>query len=69
MNREGKNEINENALKEPQIEEDKNKSNFYPINEKEPIDSQMNSNMINIQNSASKNFKNEMKPESANIYM
>ena len=69
MNKETRNEINENALKESQIEEDKNISKFYPINEKEPIDSRMNSNMINIQNSASKNFKNEMKPESANIYM
>ena len=69
MNRETKNDMNENALKETQKEEDKNISNFYLNNEKEPIDSQMNSNMLNLQNSACKNFKNEMKPESANIYM
>ena len=69
MNREIKNEINENPLKEPQMEEDKNISNFYSNNEKGPIDPQMNSNIINLQNSACKNFKNEMKPESANIYM
>ena len=69
MNKETKNEINENMAKESQIEEDKNIPNFYPINEKEPIDSHMNSNLPNIQNSASKKFKNEMKQESANIYM
>ena len=69
MNRETKNEMNENAIKEIQNEEDKNISNLYPNNEKEPIDSQMNSNMLNLQNSECKNFKNEMKQESANIYM
>ena len=65
MNREPQNEINENKNQEYRIEEDKNIFNIYPFNEKEKIDSRMNSNILNIQNSASKIFKNE----SANAFM
>ena len=69
MNREPQNETNENKIQEPRKGEDKNIFKFYPINEKEKINSRMNSNILNIQNSASKNFKNEIKIESANAYL
>ena len=59
MNREPKNEANENKSQESRIEEDKNIFNFYPINEKEKTEFRMNSNILNFQNSAKKNFKNE----------
>ena len=65
MNKEIQKEINDNILKESQNVKDKNISNFYPLNEREQIDSRMNSNILSLQNSAFKNFKNE----SANAYM
>jgi len=69
MNRENQNDINDNILKESQIEKDKNNSIFFPINDREQIDSRMNSNAMNLQNSACKNFKNDIKSESANVFM
>ena len=69
MNKETPLEANDNIFKEGQIEKDKNTSNFYPINERDPNDSRMNSNIMNLQNSACKIFKSEMKPESANAYL
>ena len=65
MNREIQKEINDNILKESQNDKDKNISSFYPINEREQIDSRINSNILSLQNSAFKNFKNE----SASAYM
>jgi hypothetical protein len=65
MNKESKNETNENIPNESKIEEDRNYSNFYPTNEKTQINYQKNSNVFNIQNSSWKNFKNEC----ANSYM
>ena len=65
MNKEIQKEINDNILKETQNDKDKNCSSLYPINEREQIDSRMNSNILSLQNSAFKNFKNE----SANAYM
>ena len=69
MNKEPPNEINENISKETQNREDKNFSNFYPPNEKEPINSRKNSNLFNMQNSGFTNFKSDIKFESANQYM
>ena len=65
MNKEIQKEINDNILKESQNGKDKNISNFYPLNEREQIDSRINSNILSLQNSAFKNFKNE----SANTYV
>ena len=69
MIKEEQNDINDNIIKESNIDKDKNNSNFLPLNEKEQNGSRTNQNLINLQNSACKNFKNETKPESANIYM
>ena len=69
MIKEEQNNVNDNNIKESNIDKDKNNSTFLPLNEKEQNDSRINQNLINLQNSACKNFKNEMKPESANIYM
>ena len=62
-------EENDNTIKDSKLDKDKNINSFVPLNEKEQNDSRMNQNLINLQNSACKNLKNEIKPESANIYM
>ncbi len=62
-------EENDNIIKDSKLDKDKNINSFVPLNEKEQNDSRMNQNLINLQNSACKNLKNEIKPESANIYM
>ena len=63
------NETNGNMTKEPQIEKDKNLSTFTPLKDKDQNDSRINQNLLNWQNSACKNLKNDIKSESANIYM
>ena len=65
MNREIQKEINDNILKESQNDKDKNITSYYPLSEREQIDSRINSNILSLQNSAFKNFKNEP----ANAYM
>ena len=62
-------EENDNIIKDSKLDKDKNINSFVPLNEKEQNDSRMNQNLMNLQNSACKNLKNEIKPESANIYM
>jgi len=69
MNKEKQIDLIDNTIKESQIEKDKNLSSFLPLNEKEQNDSRLNQNLNNLQNSASKDLKNEIKAESANIYM
>ena len=69
MIKEEQNIVNDNNIKESNIDKDKNNSTFLPLNEKEQNDSRTNQNLINLQNSGCKNFKNEIKQESANIYM
>jgi hypothetical protein len=69
MNKETQNEDNEPEFKDNQNEKDRNMSAFSPLKVREPNDSRMNSNFKNLQNSASKYFKNETKPESANNFL
>ncbi len=69
MSKENQNETNDNMTKEPQIEKDKNLSTFTPFVDKDQNDSRINQNILNLQNSACKNSKNDIKSESANIYM
>ena len=68
MNKENPNETNNNAIKDAQMDKDKNNFSSLPLNEKEQNDSRINQNFINLQNSAYKNLKNDPKYESANIY-
>ena len=68
MSKENPNETNNNAIKDTQMDKDKNNSSFLPLNEKEQNDSRINQNLMNLQNSACKNLKNDAKYESANIY-
>jgi hypothetical protein len=69
MKKEIEKEINENSMKEPNIEKNKNSSYFYPINENEQTNSRINYNIINLQKSGVKNLKNEMKSEAASAFM
>ena len=69
MSKENQNETNDNVTKEPQIEKDKNLSTFTRFVDKDQNDSRINQNILNLQNSACKNSKNDIKSESANIYM
>ncbi len=69
MSKENQNETNGNMTKEHQIEKDKNISTFTPLIDKDQNDSRINQNLLNLQNSACKNLKNDIKSESANIYM
>lgn len=65
MNRDNQNEINDNNLKEPKIENEKNNSYFTQNNDKDGNDCRINQNLINLQNSENKNLKNDVKSESA----
>ena len=69
MSKDKQNEANDNIIKEPQLEKDKNLSTFTPLNEKDQNDLRMSQNLLNLQNSACKNLKNDIKSESANIYV
>ena len=61
-------EIINTAKKEPQLNKDKNSSSFTPLNDNKHLDQRMNPNMQSRQNSAFKNFKNDIKAEAANIF-
>jgi hypothetical protein len=65
MSRDNQNEINDNNLKEPKIEKEKNNSSFTQSNDKDGNDCRINQNLINLQNSENKNLKNDVKSESA----
>ena len=65
MSRDNQNEINDNNLKEPKIEKEKNNSSFTQSNDKDGNDCRINQNLINLQNSEHKNLKNDVKSESA----
>ena len=69
MNSENKNISNDNNIKNSKIQNDKNISTFTPFNEKEPNDIGTKQNIMNLQGSACKNLKNDVKSESANIYL
>ena len=61
-------EIINTAKKDPQLNKDKNSSSFTPLNDNKHLDQRMNPNMPSRQNSAFKNFKNDIKAEAANIF-
>jgi hypothetical protein len=69
MNKEKQTESNDNNVKDSQIEKEKNTSTFLPLNEKDQNDLRINQNLLNLQNSACKNLKNDVKSESANNFM
>ncbi len=50
------------------MDKNKNESSFLPIIEKEENNSKINDNLIYLQNSASKNLKNDIKADPANNY-
>ena len=69
MDKENPNENHDNTIRGDKIEKEKNKSSFIPLNEREQNYSRINPNLINIQNSACKNLKNDIKSEPANNFM
>ena len=69
MNKEKQTESNDNNVKDSQIDKEKNSSTFLPLNEKDQNDLRINQNLLNLQNSACKNLKNDVKSESANNFM
>ena len=69
MNKEKQTESNDNNVKDSQIEKEKNTSTFLPLNEKDQNDLRINQNLLNLQDSACKNLKNDVKSESANNFM
>ena len=68
MNKEKQNKDNNNIIKEAKMDKNKNESSFLPIIEKEENNSKINGNLIYLQNSASKNLKNDIKADPANNY-
>ena len=68
MSKENQNQTNDNMIKDPKSDKDKKNSSFVPLNEKEQYDSRINPNLMNLQSSACKNLKNEMRSEPANFY-
>ena len=69
MSKENQNETNDNIIKDSQKEKYKINSSLQPLNEKEKNDFRISQNLSNLQSSASKNLKNDVKSESANIYV
>ena len=69
MNKEHPLESNDPNIKDNQMEKDRNISNFYSISGRDIIETRMNSNIINLQNSACKYLKSERKQESANAFV
>ena len=69
MKTENQNEIKDNNIKDSKIEKENHISSFTQLNEKEQNVSRTNQNLINLQNSACKNLKNDVKSESANNFM
>ena len=69
MNKEKQPDVNDNIIKEAKMEKDKNKSPFLPLNENDQNDSRINNYFSNLQNSASKNLKNERKSITINNNM
>lgn len=68
MNNESGKDGNDIA-KEPSIEKEKNISNIIPNSEKEQPESHIKGSGINLQNSAFKNFKSEIRSEPANTFL
>ena len=68
MNKEAPFESNALINKDNTTEKDKNISNICSMNERDIVDTRMISNIINLQNSAIKNLKNEIKQESAHAF-
>lgn len=69
MNNERGKESKENAQKEVGLDKLKNNSNYNPTNEREQQEPYIHSSINNLQNSACKNFKSEMRVEPANFFL
>ena len=55
--------------KDNNMDKENNNSNLIPNNEKEQPGSHIKSNISNLQNSAFKNFKSELRSEPANMFL
>ena len=69
MNKEIEKEPNDKISNENYQDKEKIISNFNPTDQKEPQEIHMPSHITNLQNSASKNFKSEIRVESANLFL
>ena len=69
MNKEIKKEPNKKISKKKNKNKKKIISNFNPTDQKEPQEIHMPSHIANLQNSASKNFKSEIRVEPANLFL
>jgi hypothetical protein len=69
MNKEIEKEPNDKISNENYQDKEKIISNFNPTDQKEPQEIHMQSHIANLQNSASKNFKSEIRVEPANLFL
>ena len=69
MNKESGKEFNDKESNDIYHDKEKIISNFNPIDQKELQDIHMPSHIANLQNSASKNFKSEIRVEPANLFL
>ena len=69
MNKEIEKEPNDKISNENYQDKEKIISNFNPTDQKEPQEIRMQSHIANLQNSASKNFKSEIRVEPANLFL
>ena len=69
MNKEIEKEPNDKISNENYQDKEKIISNFNPTDQKQPQEIHMPSHITNLQNSASKNFKSEIRVEPANLFL
>ena len=69
MDKETGKEPNDKMINEEHMDNSKIISNFNPISEREQQEPIMISHLSNLQNSASKNFKSEIRVEPANLFL
>jgi hypothetical protein len=69
MNKEIGKESNDKISNENCQDKEKIISNFNPTSLKEPQEIHIPSHITNLQNSASKNFKSEIRVEPANLFL
>ena len=69
MNKEIEKEPNDKISNENCQDNEKIISNFNPTDQKEPQEIHMPSHIANLQNSATKNFKSEIRVEPANLFL
>jgi len=69
MNKESGKEFNDKESNDIYNDKEKIISNFNLANQKQPQEIHMPSHIANLQNSASKNFKSEIRVEPANLFL